>query len=592
MRGTISDAVGVDEIQTLPTSDGVNPEPIVLADTEILANDYLSPSRLEEIAGRRDLENITMMEMTVNTSETTMGNFGSYLPCLKYLKLSNSVIPSVRDLGTSLSHLTVLWMSCCGLHDVDGIASMISLTELYLSYNDIDDISPLAFMDELQVLDLEGNQISDKEQFDYLSMLSKLSTLSISGNPVCQVINREALSMLESDTFESSVDTITYREFILRRLPQLKFIDDEKCDNSEGNHAHSSSDRPSTASLAASSHSQEDIELITNAIKEGLITEEETAAICLGEELDAVCESSAISSLKMRPASAALRRPGSASSRPSTATPLGRSLISPSSRPQTTISGGRGGSAGSNRPETILQKAANAQRPNSSGSGDVSLEDESSTLTFGDVICGNPIKALRSRKASPLPVLNMLKRNQSSRPLTAAPSTNIRKVDPLFDDKERNFDNKDDILSDLKQWRLMHEERLKQRSADVQILKIHDDTSSEEISFDSDGLNSESDILESDHNNDKNDSELELHDILNEKKVVDTKWEVVDTPTSSNRTYSPPPKNLNSASLCSSRSSSRSPASPIYSSSLFESATVPVLVSHCFICSLFFHSNL
>ena len=39
-------------------------------------------------------------------------------------RLSGSKIKSVRDLGTTLSKLEVLWMSQCGLTDLDGISSI------------------------------------------------------------------------------------------------------------------------------------------------------------------------------------------------------------------------------------------------------------------------------------------------------------------------------------------------------------------------------------------------------------------------------------------------------------------------------------
>lgn len=61
-----------------------------------------------------------------------------------------------RDLGSSLRTVQILWMSRCGLLELDGISSMISLTEVYLSYNEISDISPVSMLDNLQILDLEG----------------------------------------------------------------------------------------------------------------------------------------------------------------------------------------------------------------------------------------------------------------------------------------------------------------------------------------------------------------------------------------------------------------------------------------------------
>lgn len=94
--------------------------------------------------------------MIVDTSETSLGNFGIYLPKLKQLKLNGSHVPRIRDLGTSLVHLKVLWLSRSGLVDLDGIATLNNLRELYLAYNDISDISPCSLLENLTCLDLEG----------------------------------------------------------------------------------------------------------------------------------------------------------------------------------------------------------------------------------------------------------------------------------------------------------------------------------------------------------------------------------------------------------------------------------------------------
>jgi Leucine-rich repeat (LRR) protein len=61
-----------------------------------------------------------------------------------------------RDLGSCLAKLRVLWMSRCGLEDVQGIGSMSNLRELYVSYNDITDVTPCGMLESLEILDLEG----------------------------------------------------------------------------------------------------------------------------------------------------------------------------------------------------------------------------------------------------------------------------------------------------------------------------------------------------------------------------------------------------------------------------------------------------
>lgn len=65
------------------------------------------------------------------------------------MKLLNSNILCICDLGFSLRNVIVLWMLCCGLYELDGILFMLSLKELYLLYNEICDISVLSMLDLL-----------------------------------------------------------------------------------------------------------------------------------------------------------------------------------------------------------------------------------------------------------------------------------------------------------------------------------------------------------------------------------------------------------------------------------------------------------
>uniref|UniRef100_H2XT87 Dynein assembly factor 1, axonemal homolog n=2 Tax=Ciona intestinalis TaxID=7719 RepID=H2XT87_CIOIN len=170
------------------------------------------------------------------------------------LKLSHSNIPSVRDIGTSLTNLSVLWMSRCGLCDVNGITSLQSLQELYVAYNNIDDISPVSFLDSLEVLDLEGNMISSVEQIDYLSMMSSLNTLTLTGNLIVKTYKQQ------SDTNSS------FRQFVIGKIPTIKQLDDKGVD-SDKDHSHY---RPETAAYL---NSQEDVDIVTAAIKEGVVLE-------------------------------------------------------------------------------------------------------------------------------------------------------------------------------------------------------------------------------------------------------------------------------------------------------------------------------
>ncbi len=80
---------------------------------------------------------------------------GCHVPNLSQLRLSGSVVPCVRDLGTSLGHLTVLWMPRCKLRDLDGLPALASLKELYLAFNEISDVCLVSMLSSLEVLDVE-----------------------------------------------------------------------------------------------------------------------------------------------------------------------------------------------------------------------------------------------------------------------------------------------------------------------------------------------------------------------------------------------------------------------------------------------------
>ncbi|KAB0390995.1 hypothetical protein E2I00_019896, partial [Balaenoptera physalus] len=124
--------------------------------SERLVEEHLSPARLA-LAQVDDLRLVSVLELCVNTHENSLGNFGLHLPNLSQLKLNGSCLGSLRDLGTSLGRLQVLWLARCGLADLDGIGSFPALKELYLSYNDVSDLSPLCLLEQLEVLDLESN---------------------------------------------------------------------------------------------------------------------------------------------------------------------------------------------------------------------------------------------------------------------------------------------------------------------------------------------------------------------------------------------------------------------------------------------------
>ncbi|XP_061182851.1 leucine-rich repeat-containing protein 56-like [Saccostrea echinata] len=421
----------------------VNPDPVVLEDSDLLLEQYLSPGKLRLLTGVDNLEDIRRLELKVDTKETSLGNFGSLLPNLTQLKLSNSNIPCIRDLGSSLRNVTVLWMSRCGLHELDGISSMLSLKELYLSYNEICDISALSMLDSLQILDLEGNNIDDTQQIHYLAMCSNLSSLTLEGNPVCVLPT--------PDSYET--DDYDYRWTVKKIIPHLRILDEEPLNSDP------------------------------SPLKKKNIFDDDWAYL---EELQKdVGIGGSTESLDSSEAShtESTGRPGTASLRPTTGYRPGSALrpssgfrpLTASRRPATT-------SGGNVRPLT-------AEKTNREENEEKTItEDASSELTMGKVVCGNPSKALFSRR----------KINPGSEPKTEATGLKLfpqflhkpeHTYDPIpDDDKERA-----DIVAELKEWKQHHEKIMEKINIEKapQVLVIdHDDavsvSSDEEITDEED----------------------------------------------------------------------------------------------------------
>ncbi|CAF1054966.1 unnamed protein product [Rotaria sordida] len=314
----------------------VNPEPLVLQEADFLLEEFLSPTKLRALTGTDDLANIRELEMIVDTSDTSLGNFGIYLQKLVQLKLSNSVIPRIRDLGTSLSHIRILWMARCCLNDLDGITSLQSLEELYVAYNEISDLSALSMLEYLRLLDLESNLVDDFRQVEFLALCPSLKSLTLEGNPINN----------HSD----------YRTEIIQRLPRLQTLDDIPTNRTN----KISSSIPGEGLMLF----QQDWSLIEECIAAGMAPPDDKLAC---NQVDSRPRSANKSPLN-RPTSAAYYRPRSAA----------RSSSGGSIRPP----------SASMRPNTDPTKSELLDNN----------EDVVSELTIGPAFQGNLTKILRARK--------------------------------------------------------------------------------------------------------------------------------------------------------------------------------------------------
>ncbi|XP_075994803.1 leucine-rich repeat-containing protein 56 [Genypterus blacodes] len=379
-------------VTELSGSGPINPTPTIQRSAKLC----LSPKTLESLCGTQDLSQVTSLELCVDTREDTLGNFGVYLPNLVQLKLNNSVLLSVRDVGNALSHLQVLWMSHCRLQELDGILSFSSLKELYVAYNSVSDLSHVGMLENLQVLDLEGNDVDDLVQVKYLGLCGKLQTLNLEGNPVCVCPNPAA----------GQTGLYSYRAAVRELIPQLRYLDNVRVEE----------DRPSCSSTMG-----EEWAVVLDSIRDNNYTQTEETAD------DA------------RP----YNRPSSA--RRLTSSPsLSSAFSSTGFRP---LSGSRPRSA---RPGIFS--------PPGSGPGFTDSDPaaaETSILTHGagnNLFCGNPVKAIRARREK-------LKTAPTTSTFTPC-YLPIHVPEHSYDIEEPDTRERGDVFAELKAWREQNSRRL------------------------------------------------------------------------------------------------------------------------------------
>ncbi|CAI7995442.1 Leucine-rich repeat-containing protein 56 [Geodia barretti] len=198
-------------VQVTDVSSLANPAPVGGRTKENFGEDYLSPTRLRQLSGKRDLGQVNYLQISVNTQTSSLGNFGGSVPSLEELRCVESVVPCLRDLGTRLGRLKVLWLPRCELRDLDGLPSLTCLQELYISHNEVRDVSLAAMLPDLRVLDVESNHLSEEDQLGFLGLCTQLSSLTLTGNPLALILSSQQVG---------------YRTAVLKAIPQLRLLDD------------------------------------------------------------------------------------------------------------------------------------------------------------------------------------------------------------------------------------------------------------------------------------------------------------------------------------------------------------------------------
>lgn len=171
--------------------------------------DVVEINDIGEYNGPDDLLTLVSLEGKADTRELTLSFLGDMFPHLRKLRLNNSIIPSIRDVGCSLSNLRFLSLARCNITSLDGISTISSkIEELYLAFNQISDVCDLLGMDRLKIVDLEDNMITNLDAIGILTASPKLQALTLSGNPAA---NDEK-----------------YREKVAKLLPNLVYLDEKR----------------------------------------------------------------------------------------------------------------------------------------------------------------------------------------------------------------------------------------------------------------------------------------------------------------------------------------------------------------------------
>lgn len=165
---------------------------------------------IEECEKYADLSNVHALQALTDTTDCSLSSLAEIFPHLEKLKLDNSNIPDIRDIGCMFSNLKVLSLGNCHISSLDGIITLSSkIEELYLPYNEIEDVSDLVGIQSLKILNLQNNNISDILNIEFLSYCPNLTSLFLDGNPCLK----------KSKNFKEKIHSL---------VPNLIYLDDSK----------------------------------------------------------------------------------------------------------------------------------------------------------------------------------------------------------------------------------------------------------------------------------------------------------------------------------------------------------------------------
>ena len=201
-----------------------------------------------------EIQNLRKLNIKINGSYGLLNQFGQRLTNLKFLKLNDSFIQSIDDLGSNFKNLKILQMNNCKLKELNGIICFEQLEIFEAKNNEISDLIELEMSTSLIKINLENNLIEDEQNIYFLSSLDNLEYINLLGNPIKN-----------------------YEKKLKELLPNLKEIDVQKdiCDdidiyNSDYNNYNNTNNIILSASNNKIKSSKEDKKdnIITNNITE------------------------------------------------------------------------------------------------------------------------------------------------------------------------------------------------------------------------------------------------------------------------------------------------------------------------------------
>ena len=132
----------------------------------------------------KTLKTLNKLTIRINGSYGLLNQFGQRLTNLIYLKLNDSYIHGINDLGTNFRNLKIIQMNNCKLKDLGGLVCFEHLEVFEAKNNQISDLIELEMCMSLKKLDLENNLVEKIQNIYFLSSLDGLIYLNLLKNPI------------------------------------------------------------------------------------------------------------------------------------------------------------------------------------------------------------------------------------------------------------------------------------------------------------------------------------------------------------------------------------------------------------------------